>query len=107
MTTTVGDLNKKIGSIGQSIKSILDLLSGLDASAIIVGRPIPGCAPIIDPPRLFNGCMEPVAGIDREVKIQDFIDTITHIDMWLKDIQEVVEGLDQNMPLPPTPTESQ
>ncbi len=64
-----------------------------------------GCGPIIQidpPPRLLGDCDVPVLrGVVGPVTIQDFLNTLVMIEKWLADIRVIIEGLDQNMILPP------
>jgi hypothetical protein len=92
----------------ESIKGVLtdaqNLLSGLVPNTVVHVSPIEPCAPIIiKPPRLARGCMRPIETEERDVTVQDFIDTISKIETLIGDIGNVVRGLDQTLNLPGKP----
>ncbi len=102
-TVTIAGLKQKVSDIEGALHSTVELLKTLEKSTTVVAICPPICAPIpiIDPPRLLGNCELPLKAVTRPVTIQDFFDTLLMIEKWMADIRVIIEGLDQNMTLPP------
>ena len=98
---TVDELRQEIEAVSCALESAQGLLRNLDGVTVVLPQVPTPCAPIIiDPPRMGRGCMRPIETAERDVTVQDFLDTITKLREWVNDILEVVRGLDQTVELP-------
>ena len=104
-TVTIAGLKQKVSGIEGALHAAVELLKTLEKGTTVVAICPDGCAPIpiIDPPRLLGHCDLPLKAVTRPVTIQDFFDTLLMIEKWMADILVIIEGLDQNMALPPSP----
>jgi hypothetical protein len=102
----VGELRDYINNLDVSLKSILEVLNGLDRSAAL-GVTIPiKCSPFWDPPTLFQACVAPLETIDRgDITVEDCIEALAKIESWLRDMHEIVAAVDPDISLPPMPEE--
>lgn len=101
---TVGEVKKKIDDLDLMIQSIVDMLEALEGDTEILAPGFGDCTPFLDNGMpTTRGCLTKIVEFDSRVTVSVLLNTISKIHTWLCDVRDVIEDVDQDMSLPPSP----